>query len=95
MTKKSYAVGDMVMLRPSLFRAADSNRACKIVSILPADHGEVQYRVRFGDETHERRVVASDIEVSEKVADQRLGHASPERPAGGSWLKPASIRIRK
>jgi hypothetical protein len=82
-----YAVGDMVKLKADLFRRAETNEICKIVGILPSDHGEVQYRVRL--------VLASDIEAPETAPPRP---ASVPRPTPGSnepWLKPMTIRTKK
>jgi len=95
MSRKTYAVGDTVMLKADLFRPADGGRNCRIVGILPADHGEAQYRVRFGNETYERRIVASDIEMTEAPNGTKRDDASPARAKGEPWFKPSSIRIRK
>lgn len=90
-----HAVGDMVKLKADLFRRAETNEICKIIGILPSDHGEVQYRVRLGGETFERRVLASDIEAPETAPPRP---ASVPRPTPGSnepWLKPMTIRTKK
>jgi hypothetical protein len=93
MRGKIYAVGDTVTLKADLFRTADSDRLCRIVGRLPSDHGEVQYRVRLGNETHERRVVASDIEATAAAEAEDGPLASPT--GREPWFKPSSIRITK
>ena len=95
MSHNPYAAGDTVTLKPDLFRSADSNRTCRILSVLPADHGEAQYRVRIGNEAYERRIVASDIEMPVAPVDRSIDDSVPSRPAGGAWLKPSSIRVKK
>ncbi|WP_117193027.1 cold-shock protein [Rhizobium terrae] len=95
MNANVYAIGDTVVLKASLTRTVAGDRACRIVGLLPAaDRGENQYRVRFGDENFERRIVESDIDTAETAASVRKGEtASPT--AGGSWLKMSNIRIGK
>ena len=95
MSQKTYAVGDTVTLKTDLFRSGDAGRDCRIVAILPADHGEVQYRIRISTETHERRVVASDIDAPQGAAGEPAKTTAPKRLQGEPWLKPASIRVRK
>lgn len=95
MSRAIYAVGDTVKLKSDLFRRAESNGICRIVGILPSDHGEAQYRVRFGSETFERRILASDIEAADNATTRpATGHRSS---SGGKepWVKPTSIRIKK
>jgi hypothetical protein len=85
-------VGDTVIVRQGLGRMTPAGTACRIVGILPADHGETQYRVRFGSETFDRRIAASDIETVQSAVKD--GPApSPDR--NGAWLKPLSIRTGK
>lgn len=92
MSRKPYAIGDRVVLKAGLSRSQAGERTCRIVSILPADHGEVQYRVQREGETFERRIVHSDIDTAESAAPvSRDGPASPGK--AGSWLKPSSIRV--
>lgn len=95
MRHRTYAIGETVTLKADLFRSADSNRECRIVAILPADHGEAQYRIRLGSETYERRIVASDIEAPEATAEKAAEDSMFERTKGEPWFKPSSIRIRK
>lgn len=65
MSRAIYAVGDKVKLKPTLFRRKETGSACRIIGVLPSDHGEAQYRVRLGDEVFERRILASDIDAPE------------------------------
>ncbi|MEW9612637.1 cold-shock protein [Shinella sp. S4-D37] len=96
MSRKIHAIGDKVMLKADLFRSADGDRSCRIVGVLPADHGEAQYRVRLGSEAHERRIVASDIEpVAAPAVRSTSANASSRHSPGESWLNPSSIRIKK
>ncbi|GMB82686.1 hypothetical protein NN6n1_34690 [Shinella zoogloeoides] len=91
MSRKPYAIGDRVVLKAGLTRSPADERTCRIVSLLPADHGEVQYRVQREGETFERRIVHSDIDTAESaVPASRDSPASPGK--AGSWLKPSSIR---
>ncbi|MFB9951598.1 cold-shock protein [Rhizobium puerariae] len=90
-----YAVGDVVVLKAGLSRTATGDRTCRIVGNLPAsDGGEPQYRVRFGNENFERRVVASDIDTSGTSASAGKDEASP-KGSDEPWLKPAKIRVGK
>lgn len=95
MSRKTYTIGDKITLKAGLFRLLDSDRICSIVGILPSDHGEAQFRVRLGNETYERRIVASDIEMSESAPLR--GEKSPSAPkkTGEPWFKPSSIRTTK
>ena len=95
MSHSPYAVGDTVTLKADLFRSADGNRTCRILGLLPADHGEAQYRVRVGSEACERRIVASDIEMSDAPSGKGRDDGARDRPESGAWFKPSSIRIRK
>lgn len=90
-----YAIGDTVKLKADLFRRAGNNETCRIIGILPSDHGEVQYRVRLGSETCERRILASDIEASETAATRPVSGPRPATGGKEPWFKPSSIRIRK
>lgn len=95
MSRNHYAVGDTVTLKVSLLRAANSDRLCRIVGLLPSDHGEAQYRVRLGNETNERRIVASDIEEMETATPRAPRQQTFSAKAGEPWFKPSSIRIGK
>lgn len=97
MSRKPYAIGDHVVLKAGLSRAATGERTCRIVGLLPADHGEVQYRVRREGETFERRIVHSDIDTDESAAPPSRGTAATAATSGKAspWLKPSSIRIGK
>ncbi|WP_411033744.1 cold-shock protein [Shinella sp. BYT-45] len=96
MSRKTYGVGDHVVLKAGLSRTATGARVCRIAGILPADHGEVQYRVRLEGETFERRIVHSDIDADESAAPlPRETAVAATSGKAGPWLKPSSIRIGK
>ncbi|MCQ4629393.1 MULTISPECIES: cold-shock protein [Shinella] len=95
MSRKRFAIGDTVTLKADLFRSADSERVCRVVGVLPSDHGEAQYRVRLGNETCERRIVASDIEATDTVEIRSGGSASASSKGSEPWFKPSSIRVNK
>jgi hypothetical protein len=95
MSLNVYGVGDVLVLKAGLTRTAIGNRTCRVVGLLPAaDRGEQQYRVRFGSENFERRIVASDIDTTETSSFVKQDETSLEI-AGEPWLKPASMRIGK
>ncbi len=94
MSRKTYAIGDTIVLKAGLSRTATGERMCRIVSVLPADHGEAQYRVRLGSENFERRIVHSDIDAEETSPSSRKTKSIVAGEAG-PWLKPSSIRIGK
>ncbi|RFZ83637.1 cold-shock protein [Shinella sp. WSJ-2] len=95
MSRAIYAVGDTVKLKPNILRRAETAPICRIIGILPADHGETQYRVRLGNETFERRILASDIETPETRIPQPSGMAPSSAGRNEPWLKPVSIRTKK
>ena len=96
MSRKTYAIGDHVALKAGLSRTATGERTCRIVGVLPADHGEVQYRVRLEGENFERRIVHSDVDTDETAKPAaRKAAATEGAQKGGAWLKPSSIRIAK
>jgi hypothetical protein len=96
MSRKIYAIGDNVVLKAGLSRTVTGERTCRIVGVLPADHGEAQYRVRLENENFERRIVHSDIDAEETSAPaSRKTAAATAAAKGGPWLKPSSIRIGK
>lgn len=96
MSRKTYAVGDHVVLKAGLSRTVTGERTCRIVGVLPADHGEVQYRVRLEGENFERRIVHSDIDADETAApSSRKTAAADTARKDGPWLKASSIRIGK
>lgn len=87
-----HRVGDVVILRDGFTKTDVANRTCTIVGILPAtERGDAQYRVRFGAERCERRVVQADIETT---SVHEAANTSDEGPiaTGSPWLKPMSLR---
>ncbi|MBY3331827.1 cold-shock protein [Rhizobium laguerreae] len=94
MGRQNYKVGDMIVLKSGLTRTAKANKRCRISSILPNDHGHVQYRVQFDAENFERRITEADIDTGESPS-----RASPEVVAKSDgaepWLKFSSIKIGK
>jgi hypothetical protein len=95
MGRNTYSVGDSVVLRADLTRTAAADRTCRIVSILPAaEHGEAQYRVRFGTENFERRIFEHDIDPSE-TASPVQEHGQAASVEGKPWFKPLNIRTPK
>ncbi len=95
MSRNTYSVGDTVVLRADLMRTLAADRSCRIVGILPAaEHGEAQYRVRFGTETFERRIFEHDIDPAETALP--VSERGPAATVSGTpWLKPLSIRTAK
>ncbi len=95
MNRAIYAVGDTVKLKPNVLRRTETDSTCQIIGILPSDHGEAQYRVRLGNETFERRILASDIDTPEIKAPQPVGKTPSSTGRNEPWLKPSSIRTKK
>ncbi|MCR6500878.1 cold-shock protein [Shinella sp. CPCC 101442] len=96
MSRKTYAIGDRVVIKAGLLRQASGERTCRIVGVLPADHGEVQYRVRLEGENFERRIVQSDIDADETAAPSSRKTVAASVPGNGSpWLKPLTTRNGK
>jgi hypothetical protein len=93
MSRDTYSVGDTVILKADLTRKKTDARACRIVSILPADHGEAQYQVRFENESFERRIFDKDIAEAETRSPSRQNKTPIS--ADGRWLKPLSIKVGK
>ncbi|TCU15821.1 hypothetical protein [Rhizobium sullae] len=90
----NYKVGDLVVLKSGLTRTAAANRRCKVVGVLPNDHGHVQYRVRFEAENFERRITALDIDATESPP-RIVGTQAIQTSNAEPWLKVSSIKIRK
>ncbi len=95
MSRKLYAVGDTVILKANLHAGLNGDRTCEIVGMLPADHGEAQYRVRLGDEKNERRIVASDIDDADTSASPNRPGFANSGSTGTPWLTVSSIRVRR
>lgn len=92
MSNTIYAAGDTVVVRPGIAGAQPDDRTCRIIQALPAEGGEVQYRVRFGNEVFDRRITATDIEALGEASD---GVDTPAAvPVGRPWLAPVRIRAR-
>ncbi|GEO84253.1 MULTISPECIES: cold-shock protein [Alphaproteobacteria] len=92
MLKSSPRVGDLVMLRDGISGNSRNRKACRIVTILPAEHGEPEYRVRFEAENFERRVTLSDIDgvqTSSGAVERQHQATAPAEP----WLKLSLIRV--
>lgn len=94
MNRNLYAIGDAVKLKADQHRSAESGRVCRIIAVLPSDRGEVQYRIRVGDEPQERGVLASDIKAPDTPMVARP--KTPTLHAGGTepWFKASSIRTK-
>jgi hypothetical protein len=89
-----YSVGDTVVLKNGILRTLSPELTCRIVAVLPEAQGMVQYRVRFGSETFERRVSEADIDRAASPVSRGTGR--PTSPsATSSWVNPNSIRIKK
>jgi len=95
MSRAIYAIGDTVKLKPNILRRAEATPTCRIIGVLPSDHGEAQYRVRIDNETFERRVLASDIDAPETRPSQPVSSAPSSAGRNEPWLKSSSIRTRK
>lgn len=94
MDPNAYSIGDLIVVKASLTRAAMDDRQCKVVGMLPAsDRGEAQYRVRFGTENFERRIVASDIERSEAATTSSQAGMPVANGVAEPWLKSLKIRV--
>ncbi|ASY72751.1 cold-shock protein [Sinorhizobium fredii USDA 205] len=95
MSRNTYSVGDTVVLKADLLRMLAADRSCRIVGILPAaEHGEAQYRIRFGTETFERRIFEHDIDAAETALPARA-HSPAATVDGKPWLKPLRVRTAK
>jgi hypothetical protein len=96
MDPSSCSIGDLIVVKASLTRSARDDRQCRVVGMLPAsDRGERQYRVRFGTENFERRIVASDIDRSETTANSVGSDMLAVDSLAEPWFKSSKIRIGK
>lgn len=93
MGRPNYKVGDMIVLKSGLTRTAKADKRCRISSILPNDHGHVQYRVQFDAENFERRITEADIDTGESPS--RVSQAAAKSDGAEPWLKFSSIKIGK
>ena len=64
MARHKFKVGQTVDFAPSRLGAAASGRPYEIVRLLPAEAGELQYRVKSKSESFER--VAKESELSRR-----------------------------
>ncbi|PDT28411.1 cold-shock protein [Rhizobium sp. L9] len=94
MSRPSYKVGDMIVLKSGLTRTAKADKRCRIASILPNDHGHVQYRVQFTGESFERRITDDDIDIGESPRAASL-EAAAKADDAEPWLKFSGIRMGK
>ncbi len=94
MSRLSYGVGDIIVLRSGLTRTAKADRRCKIVSVLPNDHGHAQYRVQLSTENFERRITEDDIDPAESP-QPHLQETTTQVAEAGPWLKPSNLKIGK
>jgi hypothetical protein len=95
MSRIAYAIGDQVVLIGKPGRTAAAERTCRIVGILPSDHNEPQYRVRFEGENFERRIVATDIDTSETPSPAAAALVAVPTQRAEPWFKPSRIKIGK
>jgi hypothetical protein len=94
MSRPTYSVGDMIVLKAAAGSRQDRTDACRISAVMPSAYGHAQYRIRFENETFDRRIVEGDIdpERSKRSATEEKA-VSPAK--GNSWLNPASMKIGK
>ncbi|RDJ08826.1 cold-shock protein [Rhizobium grahamii] len=89
-----YAIGDSIVLKGGFVRTEQASRTCRIAAILPSDGSRAQYRVRFEGENFDRRILESDIDMSQSASPTPRDDAVADIQ-GGSWLKTSSLRVRK
>jgi hypothetical protein len=90
-----HSIGDVVVIRDGFTKTATEHRTCTIVGILPAtERGDAQYRVRFGAERCERRVLQADIDTTLSSAEAPKADTFAG-PSGKPWLKPISARSNR
>ncbi|QND39551.1 cold-shock protein [Rhizobium leguminosarum bv. viciae] len=94
MGRPNYKVGDMIVLKSGLTRTAKADKRCRISSILPNDHGHVQYRVQFDAENFERRITEADIDTGESPS-VGFPQAAAKSDGAEPRLKFSSIKIGK
>ncbi|KNY18637.1 hypothetical protein AKG11_00485 [Shinella sp. SUS2] len=95
MGQKTYAIGDRVVLKASRSRSVTGEQRCRTIGILPADHGEAQYRVQIDNENFERRIVNSDIDSDESGSPASSGITTTVAGKSGPWPNPSSMRVGK
>lgn len=93
MSRMTYSIGDLVVLKADLTRLKADPRMCRIISMLPSDTGEAYYQVRFTHESFERRISATDIEkiCADPLTDEQGSTSSRSEP----WLKPLTKGTKK
>ncbi|KQV66205.1 cold-shock protein [Rhizobium sp. Root1220] len=89
-----FAVGDKIVLKDGFVRTDSAGRTCTISGVLPFDGSRAQYRVRFETENFDRRIIESDIDVTQS-ASSVPNNETVTSVETGSWLKSSSIRVRK
>ncbi|RUL99746.1 cold-shock protein [Rhizobium chutanense] len=94
MGRPNYQIGDMIVLKSGFTRTAKAEKRCRISSILPNDHGHVQYRVQFDAENFERRITEADIDTGETPSRASV-EAAVKSDGAEPWLKFSSIRTGK
>ncbi|MBX4998958.1 cold-shock protein [Rhizobium lentis] len=91
MGRPRYKVGDMIVLKSGLTRTAKADERCRIASILPNDHGHVQYRVQFAAENFDRRITEADIDSGQSLS-RPLPETTAKTDGAEPWLKFSGIR---
>lgn len=66
MTQHKFKVGQLVGFSPSRPGVPTSGRQYEVIRLLPAESGELQYRVKCKSETFER--VAKESELSRRIS---------------------------
>ena len=85
-------VGDRVLLKDGIAGSGRNRQACRIVTILPAEHGQPEYRIRFDSENFERRITLSDIDgAAPPAAETEMQNQSTAKAE--PWFKASSLRI--
>ncbi len=89
-----YAIGDRVVLKSGSGMRTGQEAVCRVSAVLPAAYGQNQYRVRYENETFDRRIVDTDIDPERSERATKREEAAPPGK-GSSWLNPASMKIGK
>lgn len=61
MAEHKFKLGDIVSMAPSMLRPLAGPQVYEVTRLLPERDGELQYRVKGVDETHERVVRESEL----------------------------------
>ncbi|ASW04723.1 cold-shock protein [Rhizobium sp. 11515TR] len=93
MTNGRYRPGDSIVLKPGIFGYAQP--AGSIVSVLPVSRGVAHYRVRFQNESFERRVRQDDIDAGASPSSLSPTQAEVPQTSKSSWINSNSIRTKK